>query len=91
MEVSGFIKDGSPCPYPEARSVVSKVWRTGPHRAKFIAQSVWNLKANLENAGSNMLLRVGMPNEVIQDLLDGFAKSQDKVGAVWMTSEEGVE
>ncbi|CAN8100466.1 unnamed protein product [Discula destructiva] len=40
IEVSGFIKDGSLSPYPAAKSKVSKVWRTGPHRAKFITHDV---------------------------------------------------
>lgn len=91
IEVSGFIKDGSASPFPEARSSVSKVWRTGPHRAKFIIESVWDLKENLESVGSGLLLRVGKPSDIVADLIAGFAEKQEKVGAVWMTSEEGVE
>lgn len=91
IEVSGFIKDGSPSPYPEARSTVSKVWRTGPHRAKFIAQSVWNLKESLEKVDSGLLVRAGKPSDVIQSLIEGLNEKGQHVGAVWMTSEEGVE
>lgn len=91
IEISGLIKDGSPSPYPEARSYVSKVWRTGPHRAKFIAESVWNLKENLESVGSGLLLRAGKPSEVLQGLIEGFKEQGQHVGAVWLTSEEGVE
>lgn len=91
IEVSGFIKDGSASPYPEARSAVSKVWRTGPHRVKFILQSVWNLKGSLESIGSGLLLRVGKPSDVIGELIEGFSQQEESVGGVWMTSEEGVE
>lgn len=91
IEVSGFIKDGSPSPYPEARSTVSKVWRTGPHRAKFIVQSVWNLKENLESVGSGLVLRAGKPSDAIQSLIEGLNERGQHVGAVWLTAEEGVE
>lgn len=91
LEVSGFIKDGGSSPYPEARSTVSKVWRTGPHRAKFIAQSVWNLKENLESVGSGLVLRAGKPSDVVQSLIEGLNEKGQHVGAVWLTNEEGVE
>lgn len=91
VEVSGFLKAGSASPYPEARSAVSKVWRTGPHRAKFITQSVWDLKQSLESVGSGLVIRVGTVADVVKGLLDGFRDRQDNVGAVWMTGEEGVE
>ncbi|ROW10456.1 hypothetical protein VMCG_01849 [Cytospora schulzeri] len=91
VQVSGFIQDGSPCPYPEARGTVSKVWRTGPHRARFIAQSVWDLKESLESVESGLVLRVGLMSDVAEALIEGLQQNQDKVGAVWMTSEEGAE
>lgn len=91
IQVSGFIKDGSPCPYPEARGAVSKVWRTGPHRAKFIAQSVWDLKESLETVESGLLLRAGLISDVVEALIDGLQQNHGQVGAVWMTGEEGAE
>ncbi len=96
MEVSGFIpKDSSAKnPYPAARSAVGGFWRCGPHRAKFLAESVWDLKETLEEVGSGLEIRVGMVGEVIRNMLDGFAKgkgSRMTVGAVWMTEEEGME
>lgn len=91
IEVSGFISDGSACPYPEAKGSVSNVWRTGPHRAKFITQSVWNLKESLESVGSGLLIRVGTLSDIVEDMVEGFSKKELHVGAVWMTSEEGVE
>lgn len=91
IEVSGFIKDGSASPYPEAKSKVSNVWRTGPHRAKFITQCVFDLQGHLESAGSGLLIRVGQPDEVVAGLIEGLSQKQQTVGAVWMTKEEGVE
>lgn len=92
IEISGFLKDGKlASPYPEAKSTVTKIWRTGPHRAKFIAECVWDLKQNLEALGSGLLIRVGNPSDVIADLLDGFSKEHEMVGAVWMTREGGSE
>lgn len=70
---------------------MSKVWRTGPHRARLITQSVWDLKQSLESVGSGLVIRVGMFADVVKGLLDGFRDRQDNVGAVWMTGEEGVE
>lgn len=91
IEVSGFLKAGNSSPYSDARSAVSKNWRTGPHRAKFITQSVWDLKHSLESVGSGLVIRVGMVADVVKVLLNDFRDRQDNVGAVWMTGEEGVE
>lgn len=93
IEVSGFItNDGDKSPYPEARSEVGAFWRCGPHRAKFLAQSVWDLKNSFEKMGSELSIRVGMVDEVVKGLIKGFEQIDgSKVSAVWMTSEEGVE
>ncbi|KEF61909.1 uncharacterized protein A1O9_03481 [Exophiala aquamarina CBS 119918] len=94
IEVSGFLKDpASRSPYPEARSEVGRFWRCGPHRAKFLAESVWDLKSQLTKLGSNLDIRVGTLGKVIDDLLAQLKQQNDKtlVSAIWMTEEEGVE
>jgi len=91
IEVSGFIKDSKKSPYPEARSAVGGFWRCGPHRARFLAESVWDLKGNLNSIGSDLDIRVGMVGDVVKYLIEGFEKNHVKVGGVWMTGEEGVE
>lgn len=92
IEVSGLISDGSKSPYAEARSPTGNFWRCGPHRAKFLAESVWDLKKSLKSIGSDLEIRAGMVPEVIKILIEGFNKGDEmKVGNVWMTSEEGVE
>lgn len=93
VELSGFLKSTDDrSPYPEARSQVGNFWRCGPHRAKFLAESVWDLKSALEGVGSGLCIRVGMTGEVVRDLLQGF-KEDHQMGTygVWMTSEEGSE
>ncbi|KAH8812668.1 DASH family cryptochrome [Xylogone sp. PMI_703] len=106
IEVSGFLvpaSDTTPppkSPYPEAKSRVGGFWRCGPHRAKFLAESVWDLKSSLENVGSGLCVRVGLVRDVVSALVEGFQQNDDtgstgetklNVGAVWMTSEEAVE
>jgi deoxyribodipyrimidine photo-lyase len=91
LEVSGFIPEGDSGknPYKEARSQVGGFWRCGPHRAKFLAESVWDMKAGLEKLGSGLCIRVGSTSEVIRELLSQLKGL--KVGAIWMVGEEGVE
>lgn len=92
--MSGFIPEDakSKTPYPEARSRLANFWRCGPHRAKFLGESVWDLKGGLEKVGSGLCVRVGMVEEIMQSMLEGMAKKNGvKVGAVWMTSEDGTE
>ena len=100
IEVSGFLHDQTAkCPYPEARSYVGGFWRCGPHRAKFVAESVWDLKRQLEDLGSGLEIRVGRLHNVFSDILkqlkDGSSKqnaeSTTEVSGVWMTAEEGTE
>ncbi|KAM3076460.1 hypothetical protein ACMFMG_007274 [Clarireedia jacksonii] len=93
IEVSGFIpEDGGKSPYPEARSELGAFWRCGPHRAKFLAQSVWDLKNGFEKLGSGLCIRVGMIDEVVKSLIEGFNDEENnQVSAVWMTSDEGIE
>jgi deoxyribodipyrimidine photo-lyase len=96
IEVSGFLSSPTDeCPYPEARSDVAHVWRTGPHRAKFIAEGVWDLKEKLErlNCGSGLEQRVGRISDVLSDILEWYAKDENEgeISGVWMTDDDGTE
>ncbi|KAF5374643.1 hypothetical protein D9615_008938 [Tricholomella constricta] len=87
IEVSGLVQSriGAKSPYPEARSRIGKFWRCGPHRAKFLAEGLWDLKSELEALGSGLMMRVGHMDEVVRGLLEGgFGK---KVAGVWMTMD----
>ncbi|KAL8724773.1 MAG: hypothetical protein Q9181_006685, partial [Wetmoreana brouardii] len=92
IEVSGFLSsDSERSPFPEARSPAGGFWRCGPHRAKFLAESVWDVKKGLEKVGSGLAVRVGMVGQVLKELLDAFQQANTEVAGVWMTEEEGVE
>lgn len=107
VEVGGFIPAAEESaatpksPYPEARSQVAGFWRCGPHRAKFLAESVWDLKETLRKNNSDLLLRTGRIADVLRDAYDHFSvsdgkeqassNSQAEIVGVWMTSDEGSE
>lgn len=92
MDVSGFIKDLERKQlYPVSTSRVGNFSRCGPHRAKFIAESVWDLKTSLKSLNSDLLLRVGEHNEVVEDQIKAFQDRDIEVGAVWMTGLVGSE
>lgn len=96
IEVSGFLSSPSDkCPYPEARSQNAHVWRTGPHRANFIADGVWGLKDRLAglNCGSGLEMRVGNIPDVVSDILQWYDKDENEgeISALWITDEVATE
>jgi deoxyribodipyrimidine photo-lyase len=92
LEVSGFATAGEKSPYKEARSQVAGFWRCGPHRSKFLAESVWDLKGGFEQLGSGLCIRVGSTSDVIRELIPQLnGKPGFKVRAIWIVGEEGVE
>lgn len=86
VEVSGFIPEGKDAdskpksPYPEARSQVAGFWRCGPHRAKFLAESVWDLKTTLEEKGSRLVIRAGKITDVLRDVFRHVEESNKSSG-----------
>ncbi|KAI1779390.1 cryptochrome [Hypoxylon cercidicola] len=91
IEVSGFLREGAQSPFAEARSEVGRYWRCGPHRAKFIAQSIWSLKGSLEKLGSDLTIRIGMYDDILKTLIGGLRENEINVGGVWAIGEEGFE
>ncbi|KAJ4355881.1 uncharacterized protein N0V89_003904 [Didymosphaeria variabile] len=100
VEASGFIPDSTTkCPYPQAQSRVAGFWRTGPHRAKFMAEGAWDLKERLQRlgCGSDLQIRVGKPGDVVEDILQWYTdeknagRSTVDVAGIWLTAEEGKE
>ncbi|XP_073533861.1 cryptochrome DASH isoform X1 [Phyllobates terribilis] len=57
--------------------------KTGPHRLKFLLESVHDLRNTLKKKGSNLLLRRGQPENVIEDLI----KQMGAVSAVALQEE----
>lgn len=92
VEVSGFLssKDLN-SPYPEARSQVGGFWRCGPHRARFLAETLWDLKSRLEGIGSGLEMRIGRMGDVVRALIEAASTCGGKVVGIWMTGEEGIE
>lgn len=91
VEVSGLLSSGAQSPFPEARSQVGRFWRCGPHRARFLAESVWDCKQSLEGVGSGLEIRAGLLGDVVKDLAARLREAGLDVAAVWMTREDGVE
>jgi len=93
LEISGFIpQDDKKSPYPEARSQVGGFWRCGRLRAKFLAESVWDTKEDLESIGSGLEIRVGSAKDVVQSILDGYRERDDvEVEGLWVTREDAWE
>ena len=93
IEVSGFLSSEElRSPYKEARSAVGGFWRCGRLRSKFIAESVWDLRSDLQALGSGLVLRVGTVQDAVRSILDGFRDRSDaEVCGLWMTGEEGWE
>lgn len=91
IEVRGFLSQGQESPYPECRSRVGKFWRCGPHRCKFIAESVWDLKESLKKLDSDLILRVGKPEEVAENIIKSLKQANNDIVGVWMTSLVGTE
>jgi len=95
IETSGFrnVANEEPWPFPEARSRVGAFWRCGPHRAKFVAETVWDLKTTLEANGSGLSMRAGVQSHVVKDILEYYqeGKERGEVVGVWMTGEKASE
>lgn len=64
---------------------------------------MWDLKTSLGKIGSDLIIRVGMVGDVLQDMLSWYGKNPDipngdtdgegkgTIAGIWMTAEEGVE
>lgn len=105
VEVSGLLRKSTEeehvkNPYPPARSQVGGFWRCGPHRAKFLTESVWDLKKSLKDVGSDLIIRAGLVEDVVGDALDWLSSKNEKesssdgapkIAGVWMTKDESVE
>ncbi|KAG5805059.1 hypothetical protein H9Q71_010362 [Fusarium xylarioides] len=91
IETSGFVVEGQKSPYPEARSQIGRFWRCGPARAKFQAESIWDVKQNLEDIHSGMLVRIGNFENVLKHLIKSLQDEHQSVDTVWMTEEVSKE
>ncbi|KAE8212898.1 hypothetical protein CF327_g3495 [Tilletia walkeri] len=72
---------------PEARTPHYGFWKTGGFRARFVAECVYDLRSRLLQHGSNLLIRFGIPEDVLENLVSAFQARGDHVEAVWMQKE----
>lgn len=87
IEVSGFLADGKKSPYPPARSKVGNFWRCGPRRAKFVAESVWDVRNTLEELNNGLVVRIGSYSDVLKHIVESLKEKQQDVSTVWMTED----
>ncbi|XP_063958093.1 cryptochrome DASH-like [Lytechinus pictus] len=59
--------------------------KTGPHRLKFLLESVEDLRKTLQSVGSGLVVRNGQPEDVVTQLIQQFGK--DEVAAVALQEE----
>ncbi|KLO08963.1 cryptochrome [Schizopora paradoxa] len=78
-------------PYPEARSRLGGFWRCGPHRVKFLAESLFDLKSSLKAVGSDLLIRAGKPESVISEFIQHLDGAGITVDGVWLTRDFATE
>lgn len=86
IEVSGLAKDGKISPCTPTRYGLSRRWRCGHLCAKFIAGSLWDLKENIENLGSGLIIRVDTFDGALNGMIQHYVANQDgpQVTAVWV-------
>ncbi|MBD2175779.1 DASH family cryptochrome [Pseudanabaena sp. FACHB-1998] len=65
--------------------------KTGAFRAKFLIESVANLRENLRSLGSNLIVRIGKPEEVIPDLIPQLEINSIYYHTEVTSEEKGVE
>ncbi|EJD02416.1 cryptochrome, partial [Fomitiporia mediterranea MF3/22] len=90
-EISGFLKPDEKSPFPEARSRLGQFWRCGPYRAKFLAESLFDLKKSLQCVGSDLVIRTGEAHDVIGKMIKSLNGGDSEVKAVWMTRDFAAE
>ncbi|XP_071079721.1 cryptochrome DASH-like [Haliotis cracherodii] len=71
--------------------------KTGAHRLRFLLESVADLRQSLQSRGSNLMVRVGKPEEVVPQLIDSIGKTlvqglvyQGEVTEEELTVEQGL-
>ncbi|GAA5832545.1 hypothetical protein JCM3766R1_003118 [Sporobolomyces carnicolor] len=85
LELSGF--PGYKREGPPAKTRVCGFWRTSSFRAKFIAEGVYDLKKNLREKGSDLLVRWGKLETVVDDVVKQLKENGDEVDHVYLQKE----
>ena len=85
IELSGlpnYVRQG-----PEARTRICKFWRTSVFRARFMTEGIYDLKDRLKNRNSDLLVRFGKLEEVVDEVVGSLLEGGDKVEGVWLQKD----
>ncbi|PWZ03131.1 cryptochrome [Testicularia cyperi] len=85
MELSGL--PGYQRKGPEARTKEYGFWKTGGFRTRFISETVYDLRSRLRAVGSDLLIRFGIPEVVVANLVSAFQAEGTHVEGVWLQKE----
>ncbi|GAA5970557.1 hypothetical protein JCM3765_000806 [Sporobolomyces pararoseus] len=85
LELSGF--PGYKREGPPAKTRVCGFWRTSSFRAKFISEGVYDLKRNLRSHGSDLLVRWGKLENVVEGIVKQLKENGDEVKNVYFQKE----
>jgi deoxyribodipyrimidine photo-lyase len=69
------------------KSRLGKFWRTGRHRARFMVESVFDLKQRYKEKGADLVLACGKPEHVVANITKAILDQGDRVEGVWMQKE----
>ncbi|PLW39067.1 hypothetical protein PCASD_08950 [Puccinia coronata f. sp. avenae] len=90
VELSGLDGYRAQAPGP-ARTPVCGFWRTGSHRLNFLCQSVYELKDQLKNKGSDLMVRFGVIETTAIKIIEELQRDGFNVSHVYMTKEVAYE
>ncbi|GAA6012570.1 hypothetical protein JCM11491_005437 [Sporobolomyces phaffii] len=85
IELSGF--PGYTREGPPAKTRVCGFWRTSAFRAQFINEGVFDLKKNLRSHGSDLLVRWGKLENVVEAVIKQLKDEGDEVKDVFFQKE----
>ncbi|GAA5877312.1 hypothetical protein JCM16303_006240 [Sporobolomyces ruberrimus] len=85
LELSGF--PGYKREGPPAKTRVCGFWRTSAFRAKFINEGVYDLKKNLRSHGSDLLVRWGKLENIVEAVVKQLKENGDEVKDVYFQKE----
>ncbi|GAA5855071.1 hypothetical protein JCM8547_002369 [Rhodosporidiobolus lusitaniae] len=78
----GFVREG-----PEAKTRLCGFWRTGAFRAKFNTEAVYDLRNNLRQRGSDLLIRFGKMEKVAAQVIRALQANGDEVVGTYLQKE----
>lgn len=85
IELSGlpnFVRRG-----PEARTRICKFWRTSVFRARFMTEGVYDLQSRLRARNSDLLVRFGRLEDVVEEVVGCLKQGGDQVEGVWLQKD----